>query len=72
MSTSENYGVIVNGRHQFSIWPAARKLPPGWRLLGPTGTRAEMRELLGQQFVETIAAPLITPGKPPRATQSSD
>jgi uncharacterized protein YbdZ (MbtH family) len=71
MGTSD-YGVIVNPEHQFGIWSTTRRLPPGWRFLGPTGSHEEMKALLGDQFVETVAAPLITPGRLPRVTQFSE
>ncbi len=33
--------VVVNDEEQYSIWPAGRDLPPGWRLEGFTGTEDE-------------------------------
>ncbi|MDA0634424.1 MbtH family NRPS accessory protein [Nonomuraea sp. MCN248] len=33
--------VVVNHEEQYSIWPAGRELPPGWRAGGFTGTREE-------------------------------
>lgn len=35
------YKVVVNGEEQYSIWPAARDNPPGWRDAGKVGTRSE-------------------------------
>ncbi|GAB7038401.1 MULTISPECIES: MbtH family protein [Catenuloplanes] len=35
------FRVVVNHEEQFSIWPADRDLPLGWRATGPAGTRAE-------------------------------
>jgi MbtH protein len=66
MSTQEIYGIIVNTERQFGVWPAHRKLPRGWHFTGPTGTRAEMEQLLREQFVETLPTPLITPGRRPK------
>ena len=31
--------VVVNGEEQYSIWPAGRDLPAGWRATGFTGTK---------------------------------
>lgn len=33
--------VVVNHEEQYSIWPADRPLPDGWREAGFSGTRAE-------------------------------
>lgn len=35
------YTVVVNHEEQYSIWPADRDLPLGWREAGKTGTKAE-------------------------------
>ena len=33
----EAYTVVVNEEEQYSIWPASREMPPGWKPAGPTG-----------------------------------
>jgi MbtH protein len=33
--------VVVNAEEQYSIWPADRELPPGWRADGTRGSRDE-------------------------------
>jgi MbtH protein len=35
------YRVVVNHEEQYSIWPAHKALPPGWRDGGKTGGREE-------------------------------
>ncbi|MGB8646955.1 MAG: MbtH family protein [Anaerolineae bacterium] len=35
------YQVVVNDEEQYSIWPADRALPLGWRNVGKQGTRDE-------------------------------
>ncbi len=35
------YKVVVNHEEQYSIWPADRENPPGWRDGGKQGTKAE-------------------------------
>jgi MbtH protein len=35
------YKVVVNLEEQYSIWPADRENPPGWRDDGPVGTKDE-------------------------------
>ncbi|HLF66949.1 MAG TPA: MbtH family protein [Gammaproteobacteria bacterium] len=35
------YKVVVNHEEQYSIWPADRENPLGWRDAGKSGTKAE-------------------------------
>ncbi|GAB3488170.1 MbtH family protein [Amycolatopsis cihanbeyliensis] len=36
-----DYRVVVNDEEQYSIWPAGREIPAGWRATGAAGTREE-------------------------------
>lgn len=33
------YAVVVNDEEQYSVWPADREVPAGWRAEGVTGTK---------------------------------
>ena len=35
------YKVVVNGEEQYSIWPADREIPIGWKDAGKSGPKAE-------------------------------
>ncbi len=35
------YKVVVNHEEQYSIWPADRESPPGWRDVGKSGPKEE-------------------------------
>jgi len=35
------YKVVVNDEEQYSIWPAERENPPGWRDAGKSGSKQE-------------------------------
>jgi uncharacterized protein YbdZ (MbtH family) len=70
--SDSSYGIIVNDEHEFAVWPSARKVPPGWRFAGPTGTEAEMQDVSGRQFIETVPAPFITSGMRPCLSQWAD
>jgi MbtH protein len=35
------YKVVVNEEEQYSIWPAERDNPPGWRDAGKAGPKAD-------------------------------
>jgi MbtH protein len=37
----QTYTVVLNDEEQYSIWPAARELPGGWRAAPMEGTREE-------------------------------
>jgi len=39
-----DYCVVVNAEEQYSLWPADRPPPPGWRQTGPTGSRESCLE----------------------------
>lgn len=46
MDSDENedtteYAVVVNHEEQYSIWPAQKTLPGGWRPVGKQGRKAE-------------------------------
>ena len=53
------YGIVVNQALQYSIWPTHLALPSGYKFAGTVGTRAEMQELVSQQFVETAPGTYI-------------
>jgi uncharacterized protein YbdZ (MbtH family) len=73
------YQVVVNDEEQYSIWPADRELPAGWRPDGTTGRKAEclahidevwtdMRPLSLRKYMEeqerAPAEPEPEPGEP--------
>ena len=35
------YVVVVNDEEQYSVWPAAKPMPDGWRAVGEPRTREE-------------------------------
>ncbi|AUX42313.1 antibiotic synthesis protein MbtH [Sorangium cellulosum] len=37
----DNFIVVVNHEDQYSIWPASRELPLGWRDEGTKGSKAD-------------------------------
>lgn len=41
---ADAYKVVINHEEQYSIWPADRENPPGWRDEGKRGSRAECLE----------------------------
>jgi MbtH protein len=35
------YRVVINVEEQYSIWPATRDIPVGWKAVGPSGSKDE-------------------------------
>ncbi|MEH1097934.1 MbtH family protein [Micromonospora sp. CPCC 205561] len=46
------YRVVLNDEEQYSIWPADRDVPAGWRAAGHTGTRAECLEHIERTWTD--------------------
>jgi len=46
------YKVVVNHEEQYSIWPADRENPAGWRDGGKTGTKAECLEYVNEVWTD--------------------
>jgi len=47
-----NYIVVINGEEQYSIWPAAREMPAGWRDTGKHGPKAECLSYIGEVWTD--------------------
>jgi MbtH protein len=48
----QTYHVVVNDEEQYSIWPADRDLPAGWRADGTEGTRADCLAHIGEVWTD--------------------
>jgi len=46
------YKVVVNHEEQYSIWPADRENPLGWRDAGKSGTKAECLEYIKEAWTD--------------------
>jgi MbtH protein len=46
------YKAVVNHEEQYSIWPADRDDPLGWRDAGKTGTKQECLEYIKQVWTD--------------------
>ncbi|HEX8217949.1 MAG TPA: MbtH family protein [Chloroflexia bacterium] len=45
------YKVVMNDEERYSIWPADRENPRGWRDAGKHGTRAECRAYIEENAI---------------------
>ncbi|AXB42537.1 MbtH family protein [Amycolatopsis albispora] len=53
MSEDETtYVVVLNDEEQYSIWPADRELPAGWRTDGTRGTKSECLDHIGEVWTD--------------------
>jgi MbtH protein len=46
------YKAVVNHEEQYSIWPANRQNPPGWRDAGRTGSKAECLSFIKEVWTD--------------------
>jgi MbtH protein len=46
------YKVVINHEEQYSIWPADRENPLGWRDAGKSGTKAECLAYIGEVWTD--------------------
>ena len=46
------YKVVVNHEEQYSIWPANRENPLGWREVGKIGTKAECLDYIKEEWTD--------------------
>jgi MbtH protein len=48
----DTYQVVVNHEEQYSIWPADREPPAGWRGEGTAGTKADCLAHISQVWTD--------------------
>lgn len=46
------YRVVLNHEEQYSIWPADRENPPGWRDGGKSGSKAECLAYIAEVWTD--------------------
>lgn len=51
-SDQKLYRVVVNHEEQYSIWPADRALPAGWREVGEAGERSACLAYIEQVWTD--------------------
>jgi MbtH protein len=63
--SADLYQVVVNDEEQYSIWPADREIPAGWRAVGTAGAKDECLTHIESVWTD------ITPLSVRRAMQTS-
>ncbi len=51
-SEDATFHVVMNHEEQYSIWPADRELPAGWRPAGTTGNKRECLEYIDRTWTD--------------------
>jgi MbtH protein len=51
-SEDTQFEVVVNHEEQYSIWPADRELPAGWRKVGTQGKKAECLSYINEVWTD--------------------
>jgi MbtH protein len=46
------YTVVVNDEEQYSIWPADKDVPAGWRTVGKTGPKSECLDYIKEVWTD--------------------
>ena len=46
------FAVVMNDEEQYSIWPAEKEPPPGWRATGKIGTKEECIDIISELWVD--------------------
>jgi MbtH protein len=53
LEDSFTYHVVVNNEEQYSIWPVHLKdPPPGWKIIGPGGSKQECLDSIGKLWTD--------------------
>ncbi|MFD4998682.1 MbtH family protein [Streptomyces buecherae] len=77
-TTGSTHLVVVNDHEQYSIWPAGRELPDGWRAVGGPRTRGACLDHIEQIWTDirprhtrTASTPLALSTSPAVPTGTS-
>ena len=54
----DTFTVVVNDEEQYSVWPADRSLPAGWRDAGKTGSKQDCLAHIDQVWTDMRPASL--------------
>ena len=46
------YIVLINDEEQYSLWPAAKAVPAGWRLVGKEGSEQECMAFVDEVWTD--------------------
>lgn len=55
---NRRYLVLMNDEEQYSLWPAGKTVPPGWRAVAPEGTEQECLDYVDRTWTDMRPASL--------------
>jgi len=58
---SGSFSVLVNDEDEYSLWPAAVDVPPGWRVARPAGTLEAARQHVDEVWTDLRPRSLARP-----------
>lgn len=58
MDAGIDFQVVVNDEEQYSIWPAFKAVPAGWRAEGPRGPKEQCLSWIGETWKDMRPASL--------------
>ena len=56
---NDEYLVLVNHEEQYSLWPAFREVPAGWKTVGPNGKRKECLDWIEANWTDMRPKSLV-------------
>jgi len=52
MAGSDDFKVVINHEEQYTVWPATKPLPQGWKEQGKRGTRSECMKYIKEVWTD--------------------
>ncbi len=52
----DTFRVLINDEEQYSLWPAHKEIPRGWRQLGLVGSREACLAYVEENWTDTTPA----------------
>jgi len=49
---------LINDEEQYSIWPAKKEIPPGWKDVGFSGSKPEVSTYIDEHWIDMRPASL--------------
>lgn len=49
---------LINAEEQYSIWPAKKEIPAGWKVVGPSGSKQEISTYIDKNWTDMRPASL--------------
>jgi len=49
---NEEYICLINDEEQYSIWFAWKEIPYGWKRVGPIGSKEEVLQYVGKEWID--------------------